>query len=572
MMMKKPIFICLIVMMLLSIYAATVSIVPRADSEGGIGTSAKRWLNGYFDYVYTSYLRLVDSSTQIYKDGSGNMCFEDGVSGALTLAELNSGGGATSEAELEGDLADVTNVFTNNDGALDDDDVTDDDIDDLQNVAIASHVAAQVLIYQAATDNWQNKSISGDLTIAEDGTATVADDSHNHVITDVDAFTEAQLETQVSDASDVYTNNDGALDDDDVTDDNVESMTTAGGAGTAPVSDGAAGLSMVDVITEAELDSEAELETQIGVSVYTSSDGTYIEASGVTYENLNTNGDVGTGAAQVAAGDHNHSGVYEPVLTDEASLYSTLSDVSDFVQGGEANSIDSDMYVDDSIDDAHINWGTGAGEVSAADVPVDASGFDGNLDGNDDTVQEVAQKLDDLETSGGGAGLWRLDLPIQSGKLGGGDITNPMAIDGGERPWEGLFDDSTDEEVVWQFIMGNDYAGGDILVTIVFSCATTQSGDKDVEFDGKFMATTPSSDSEDFNSDGYDSVQTVDHDLATDQPAGYPRVAQITFTVTQADEIAAGDICRFHLMRDVLTADDATDDVEILGVILEEQS
>ena len=40
--------------------------------------------------------------------------------------------------------------------------------------------------------------------------------------------------------------------------------------------------------------------------------GSYIEASGVTYENLNSNGDVGTGATQVAAGNHTHSGVYEP--------------------------------------------------------------------------------------------------------------------------------------------------------------------------------------------------------------------------------------------------------------------
>jgi len=34
--------------------------------------------------------------------------------------------------------------------------------------------------------------------------------------------------------------------------------------------------------------------------------------------------------------------------------------------------------------------------TTAADVPVDASGFNGNLTTSDDTVQEVAQKLDDL--------------------------------------------------------------------------------------------------------------------------------------------------------------------------------
>ena len=37
---------------------------------------------------------------------------------------------------------------------------------------------------------------------------------------------------------------------------------------------------------------------------------TYITSSDVTYENLNGNGDVGTGSSQVAQGDHNHEGTY----------------------------------------------------------------------------------------------------------------------------------------------------------------------------------------------------------------------------------------------------------------------
>lgn len=37
-----------------------------------------------------------------------------------------------------------------------------------------------------------------------------------------------------------------------------------------------------------------------------------IDASGVTFENLDANGDVGTGAAQVSQGDHLHPGVYDP--------------------------------------------------------------------------------------------------------------------------------------------------------------------------------------------------------------------------------------------------------------------
>ncbi len=66
-----------------------------------------------------------------------------------------------------------------------------------------------------------------------------------------------------------------ALDEDDVTDDNVETMATAGGAGTVPMSDGAAGLAMTDVLVPSELDSESELETLLVdvTDVYTDNDG-----------------------------------------------------------------------------------------------------------------------------------------------------------------------------------------------------------------------------------------------------------------------------------------------------------
>ena len=46
-----------------------------------------------------------------------------------------------------------------------------------------------------------------------------------------------------------------------------------------------------------------------------------------------------------------------------------------------------------------------AGDYTAAKVTVDASGFDGNLAATDNTVQKVAQKLDDLVVSGSGADL-----------------------------------------------------------------------------------------------------------------------------------------------------------------------
>ena len=43
-----------------------------------------------------------------------------------------------------------------------------------------------------------------------------------------------------------------------------------------------------------------------------------ISATGVTYENLNSNSDVGTGASQVAQGNHNHSALYDPLGSSTA--------------------------------------------------------------------------------------------------------------------------------------------------------------------------------------------------------------------------------------------------------------
>ncbi len=44
---------------------------------------------------------------------------------------------------------------------------------------------------------------------------------------------------------------------------------------------------------------------------------------------------------------------------------------------------------------------------TAADIAVDASGFNGNLTTSDDTLQEIAQKLDDLSVSTGTGGFTR---------------------------------------------------------------------------------------------------------------------------------------------------------------------
>ncbi|MGC9309832.1 MAG: DUF2793 domain-containing protein, partial [Candidatus Nanoarchaeia archaeon] len=55
---------------------------------------------------------------------------------------------------------------------------------------------------------------------------------------------------------------------------------------------------------------------------------TFITATGVTFENLDANGDVGTGASQVAAGDHTHTGMsfkYSTTIGDNVSTSITVT-------------------------------------------------------------------------------------------------------------------------------------------------------------------------------------------------------------------------------------------------------
>ena len=66
-----------------------------------------------------------------------------------------------------------------------------------------------------------------------------------------------------------------------------------------------------------------------------SNDSNWISSSSVTYETLNTNGDVGTGAGQLAIGNHNHSGVYEPA---DATILKD-ADIGVTIQGYNANTV-----------------------------------------------------------------------------------------------------------------------------------------------------------------------------------------------------------------------------------------
>ena len=71
----------------------------------------------------------------------------------------------------------------------------------------------------------------------------------------------------------------------------------------------------------------------------------------ITYESLNSNGDVGTGSSQVAAGDHTHSGVYEPA---DATILKD-ADIGSTVESATSNDFDPDRLAGDTTDDDLIS-------------------------------------------------------------------------------------------------------------------------------------------------------------------------------------------------------------------------
>ena len=147
------------------------------------------------------------------------------------------------------------------------------------------------------------------------------------------------------------------------------------------------------------------------ISTFTN-DSNYITSSSVTYETLNTNGDIGTGSDQIAQGDHNHekmfysysvsgdidiTGGWTDLWYDEEnvkdSVYTFTDDKEVTVSTGGLYEINCSVstytttHVDDTDSLVKIQWDDGSGYV---DVDGSFSGlsntFSGSLDSATKTI------------------------------------------------------------------------------------------------------------------------------------------------------------------------------------------
>lgn len=123
--------------------------------------------------------------------------------------------------------------------------------------------------------------------------------------------------------------------------------------------------------TETEVDTwrNSTTQTEMGYVHGVTSDiqtqlGTKIGSAGVTYENLSANSDIGTGAVQVAQGDHTHGDIYyteteidtwrnSTTQTEMGYLHGVTSDIQtqlDAIGGGDSN-----IYVNNANGNPNVN-------------------------------------------------------------------------------------------------------------------------------------------------------------------------------------------------------------------------
>lgn len=153
-----------------------------------------------------------------------------------------------------------------------------------------------------------------------------------------------------------------------------------------------------------------------------------------------------------------------------------------------------------------------------------------------------------------------LHLPITGAKL---PTTNPCVIDNSETNARLLCDATTAENAFWQFVMPPDY-GTALTVRVLYSMTSGTSGG--VSINASVMAVTPG-DAADINTESYDTTNNCD-DATVPGTAGH--LDQIVCTLTNADSAAAGDLVKVKIERAVAdSADTATGDMEIVGIILE---
>ena len=186
------IFLALVLGIVTSIsgYGLVTDQTPTEVIDLGTGQTGTAWfLNGsqQIQAAVSSWGLRVPSL-----GSTGDPCVNVSSTGVFGTTTCGGGGGGSgfattsidTEAELESILTDVSNVFTNNDGALDDDDITDDSLESLSDVDSFTQSTNDILYWDGAgwnvtaTTSWDTDTDTNANTICT-GTGNYLDGEGN---------------------------------------------------------------------------------------------------------------------------------------------------------------------------------------------------------------------------------------------------------------------------------------------------------------------------------------------------------------------------------------------------------
>lgn len=128
------------------------------------------------------------------------------------------------------------------------------------------------------------------------------------------------------------------------------------------------------------------------------------------------------------------------------------------------------------------------------------------------------------------------------------------------------FDTTTQETAIWSSFMPANYAGGNLIVTVVWAAASATSGT--IGWDATFERIDAGT--LDVDADSFATAQTITA-ATVSGTSGVTSATTVTCTAgsTGTDSIAALDAFRLRIRRDVAN-DTATGDAHLLRVVVSE--
>jgi len=352
----RKVYLLLIFMITLGLVALLMP-VAHADDVIPMDPKLRRGIEVTDDAVTIKGGRplRVGTTTSMYEDG-GTGYLDDGDGDPVSINDIRTAAGGGDAAAIHDNQAGEINSVSQEGSALEDGDALIGE--DAQN----SYAKIKILLSELWT------YIAGKQNAGTDVTADLEEETH-------------ASEHQSGGADEINVTGLTGADADDVTDDNVETMATAGASGTAPVSDGASGLSMVDIATQAELNAKVD-DTAYDESSW---DGdTNAPTKNALRDKIETLGSASIDDTAYGAGwdgetttAPSKNAVYDKIETigasGEATTYEVLnsnSDVdTDLTDGATASTVPSAAaaknYTDSLIDDTTYNESSWDGDTDA---------------------------------------------------------------------------------------------------------------------------------------------------------------------------------------------------------------